>query len=78
MWETSVPEFPGLTKLFLWFPLAARGVSLVKTFLWTFIFKSVFDGHPACLLTSVSDPGSKQKVELGEMSQRLRPPGLGP
>lgn len=60
----SFPEFPGLISLSLWSPLAAHSIYLVKTFLFTFLFKSIFDGHRACLLTSVSDPGSKQKMEL--------------
>lgn len=32
------------------------------TFLLTFLFKAIFDEHPPCLLTGVSDPGSKQKI----------------
>lgn len=27
-----------------------------------FLFKAVFDGHQACLLSNVSDPRSKQKM----------------
>ena len=64
VWFTSFLEFPVLMNLVLWSPLAARDISLAKTFLFTFLFKSNFDGHRAGLLTSVSDPGSKQKMEL--------------
>lgn len=64
VWFTSFLEFPGLMNLVLWSHLAAHDISLAKTFLFTFLFKSNFDGHRAGLLTSVSDPGSKQKMEL--------------
>ena len=34
----SFPEFSGLMNHFLWFPLAAHGVSVGKTFMFTFLF----------------------------------------
>lgn len=60
----SFLEFPGLMSLFLWPPLATCSVSLLKTFLFAFLFKSIFDGRWAYLLMTISDPGSKQKMEL--------------
>lgn len=43
-------------------PFTVCGISLVQTFLFTFLFKASFDEHPPCLLTGVSDPGSKQEI----------------
>lgn len=41
---------------------AVCGISLAVPFLFTFLFKAIFDEHSSCLLTGVSDPGSKQKI----------------
>lgn len=78
VWFTNFPEFPGLMNLVHWSPLAAHDISIEKTFLFTFLFKSNFDGHRLAYWPVSLTPGQSRKWNCREMLQGSRPSGLVP